>query len=284
MIAVIVINYKNEEKTIGFVRDELAKIQTRHFVVVVDNGSTEESQRKLLEAFKGSDQIVFVVPSEENLGFAKGNNLGFQVAMSQGSPETILFSNNDIRINEVGDVEKLEQKLSELPEAGIIGPKVIGLDGHLQSPEPFLPFWKRHIWAYWSTLFMSKSARRKSLMLDYADNAAEGWHYRVSGSFFMVRAKDYEACGGMDAATFLYAEEMILSERMKRIGKGVYYYPAVSIVHEHGDTTRKYYDEVRIRQLKYASDSYYYRTYIGTPKWQLLVADLTYSLKRLFRR
>lgn len=284
MIAVIVINYKNEEKTIGFVRDELAKIQARHFVVVVDNGSTEESQRKLLEAFKGSDQIVFVVPSEENLGFAKGNNLGFQVAMSQGSPETILFSNNDIRINEVGGVERLEQKLSELPDAGIIGPKVIGLDGHLQSPEPFLPFWKRHVWAYWSTLFMSKTRRRKSLMLDYADNAAEGWHYRVSGSFFMVKAKDYEACGGMDPATFLYAEEMILSERMKRIGKVVYYYPAVSIVHEHGDTTRKYYDEVKIRQLKYASDSYYYRTYIGTPKWQFIVADLTYALKRLFRR
>ena len=284
MLGIIVINYHSEEKTIEFVKEELVKISLPYAVVIVDNGSTENSRLRLLEAFKGADQNVFVVPSEENLGFARGNNLGFRVAMSQFSPETVLFANNDIRINAEGTVERLAARLAELPDAAVIGPAVIGLDGRKQSPEPFIPFWKRHIWLYWSILFLSAERRRKVFDADYAENAAEGFHYRVSGSFFMVRSSDYVAADGMDPGTFLYAEEMILSERMKRIGKGVYYYPEVSVLHEHGATTRKYYDEVKLRELKYRSECFYYKKYIGTPAWQFAIADFTYALKRLFRR
>ena len=105
MIGVIVINYHSEEKTIEFVRTELAKIRSDYAVVIVDNGSTELSRDRLLEAFKGADQYVFVVPSEENLGFAKGNNLGAEVARNQFAPDVFLFANNDIRLVEPDVVE-----------------------------------------------------------------------------------------------------------------------------------------------------------------------------------
>ena len=282
MIGIIVINYHSEEKTIEFVRTELAKISEENAVVIVDNGSTEESRNRLLEAFKGADQYVFVVPSEENLGFAKGNNLGAQVAANQFGPDVLLFANNDIRIVEMDAVDRMASKLRSLDKAGALGPKVVGLDGRLQSPEPFISFWDRHIGLYWRSLLHSKS--RRPFWEEYSQTAEEGFHYRVSGSFFMVKAADYSACGGMDPNTFLYSEEMILSERLKRIGKGVYYFPEVSVVHEHGATTRKYYDKVRVRELKYQSEKYYYKTYIGTPRWQFWVADLTYSLKKLFGR
>ncbi len=282
MIGVIVINYHSEEKTIGFVKLELSKIRSDYAVVIVDNGSTPESRGRLLKAFKGADQYVFVVPSEENLGFAKGNNLGAEVARNQFAPDVLLFANNDIRLVEPDAVDRMAAKLSALVEAGAIGPKVVGLDGRLQSPEPFISFWDRHVSLYWRSLFPSKS--RRPFWEEYSQTAGEGFHYRISGSFFMVKTEDYFACGGMDPNTFLYSEEMILSERLKRIGKGIYYFPEVSVVHEHGATTRKYYDKVRIRELKYQSEKYYYKTYIGTPGWQFLVGDLTYSLKKLLRR
>ena len=283
MIGVVVINYHSEEKTIEFVRTELAKISEENAVVIVDNGSTEEGRNRLLEAFKGADQYVFVVPSEENLGFARGNNLGAQVAANQFGPDVLLFANNDIRIVEPDAVEQMAFKLRSLDKAGALGPKVVGLDGRLQSPEPFISFWDRHIGLYCGSLFSSKSKKRP-FWEEYSQTAGEGFHYRISGSFFMVKAADYSACGGMDPNTFLYSEEMILSERLKGIGKGVYYFPEVSVVHEHGATTRKYYDKVRVRELKYRSEKYYYRTYIGTPRWQFWVADLVYSLKKMLGR
>lgn len=282
MIGVVVINYHSEDKTIEFVRAELAGISEDYAVVIVDNGSTEESRNRLLEAFKGADQYVFVVPSEENLGFAKGNNLGAQVAVNQFSPDVLLFANNDIRILEPDAVVRMAYKLRSLEDAGALGPKVLGLDGRSQSPEPFVSFWDRHVALYWGSLFSSKS--RRAFWEEYSQTASEGFHYRISGSFFMVKTADYSACGGMDPNTFLYSEEMILAERLKRIGKGVYYYPEVSVVHEHGATTRKYYDKVRVRELRYQSEKYYYKTYVGTPRWQFAVADLTYSLKRLSGR
>lgn len=281
MIGVVVINYHSEEKTIEFVRTELAKIRSDYAVVIVDNGSTELSRDRLLEAFKGADQYVFVAPSDENLGFARGNNLGAEVARNQFSPDVLLFANNDIRLVDLDTVDRMAAKLKSLDEAGALGPKVVGLDGRLQSPDPFISFWDRHVALYWRNLLPFKS---KPFWVEYSQTAEEGYHYRVSGSFFMVKAEDYFACGEMDPNTFLYSEEMILSERLRKIGKGVYYYPEVSVVHEHGATTRKYYDKVRIRELKYQSEKYYYKTYIGTPKWQFPVGNLTYSLKKLLKR
>lgn len=281
MIGVVVINYHSEDKTIEFVRTELAGISEDYAVVIVDNGSTEESRNRLLEAFKGADQYVFVVPSEENLGFAKGNNLGARVAVNQFSPDVLLFANNDIRVLEPDSVVRMASKLRSMDDAGALGPKVVGLDGRSQSPEPFVSFWDRHVALYWGRMFSSKP---KAFWEEYSQTATEGFHYRISGSFFMVKTADYSACGGMDPNTFLYSEEMILAERLKRIGKGVYYYPEVSVVHEHGATTRKYYDKVRVRELRYRSEKYYYKTYIGTPRWQFAVADFTYSLKKLAGR
>lgn len=281
MIGVIVINYRSEAKTIDFVKTELRKISAEHAVVIVDNGSTDESLGRLTEAFPEESGNVRVVASRENLGFARGNNLGAETARRLFGADLLLFANNDIRIVEPDTVERMAAKLKSLDEAGAIGPKVIGPDGRLQSPEPFVSFWDRHIALYWRSLFRPKS---RAFWEDWSQTAGEGFHYRISGSFFMVRTSDYFECGGMDSNTFLYAEEMILSERLKRIGKRVYYFPEVSVVHEHGATTRKYYDRVKVRELKYRSEKYYYRTYVGTPAWQFLVADLTYELKRLCGR
>ena len=44
MIGIVVINYRSEEKTIGFVKNELSKISSPNAVVIVDNGSTSQSK------------------------------------------------------------------------------------------------------------------------------------------------------------------------------------------------------------------------------------------------
>ena len=36
--------------------------------------------------------------------------------------------------------------------------------------------------------------------------------------------------------------------------------------------------------MAFESDCYYYRNYMGTPRWQISIARFTYFLKKLFRR
>jgi GT2 family glycosyltransferase len=286
MIAVIVINYKNEDKTISFVRDELSKIKADHEIVIVNNGADNASSSKLKDALPDSH----IIDSEENLGFAKGNNLGAEYARDHffggepGENDFLLFSNNDIHFIDSDVADSMAAKLSQLPDAAAIGPKVVGLDGRLQSPEPFQPFLDRHFLIYWSNLFMSKAKRIRRFRLDYAEKAKEGYHYRLMGSIFMVKAKEYFECGEMDPATFLFCEEPILSERLKKIRKKVYYFPRVAVLHEHGTTTKKYFERKELRQMGFKSECYYYRTYIGTPEWQIMLAKITYWIKGLFGR
>ncbi|MBR4808978.1 MAG: glycosyltransferase family 2 protein [Bacteroidales bacterium] len=281
MIGIIVINFGNTERTVRFVKEECSKVAAEHRVVVVDNGSGEAAVAELKAALEG---LADIVPAKENLGFAKGNNLGADYAIRQFGADFLLFVNNDIVFTYPDLTDRLAAKLNELPEAGIIGPKVVGPDGRLQSPSPKATFSQRNLLPYWGKLVYSKGTLRRKMMVDYAETAPEGPCATVSGCCFMVKAEAFAEAGMFDPATFLYGEEMILSARMKAIGKVTYYYPAVSVLHEHGATTRKYYDRKRIRSMKFESEAYYYRKYEKTPGWQITLGRFTLWLKGLMGR
>lgn len=280
MIGVVIINFGNPERTIRFVREECGKIGVPHQVVIVDNGSGADAVEILKKELEG---IVTILPANKNLGFAKANNLGAEYAIKQGA-DLLLFVNNDIVFTDADVVDRLAAKLAELPSTGIIGPKVVGLDGRLQSPSPKQSFAQRNLLPYWGKLIYGPRKLREKMQLDFAETASEGPCFVVSGCCFMVKAEPFTEVGMFDPATFLYAEEMILSARMAGVGLGAYYYPAVEVLHEHGATTRKYYDRRRIRRMKFESESYYYRSYEKTPSWEISLGRFTLWLKGLLGR
>lgn len=291
LLAVIVINYRMEELTIKMVQQELSKIVIPHKTIVVNNDATDTSNNLLTrelnaqlilnpeEQIADMDKDAFIISSKENLGFARGNNLGVMFCKKMFAPDYLLFTNNDIQFSDADVVERLINKMQSLPNVGVIGPRVVGLDNKEQSPHPYLSFWDRMIWMYWSTFFYSKKKKRHRFLLDYSQNAEEGFHYYVMGSFFMVRASDFYQCGMMDPKTFMYAEELILSERMKSIGRGVYYYPQVCVIHAHGATTSKF-ARGKSRDWKFDSLLYYYKNYLHVGWSMLQLGRLTHWLMK----
>ena len=213
MIGIVIVSYRSDDRTVAFVQGQLSRLSEPHRIVVVDNGATEEEAA----ALAGRIPEAVVIPAE-NRGFAAGNNLGVQYLEEKVHPDYILFTNNDIEFTEDGVIETLVRTAEAHPEAGAFGPAVVGLDGKRQGPEPYQGLWKRFVWMYLSTPFLSKSAKRRLFDLDYPEMAGEGPHYKLSGSFLLVRTADFLQAGGFDEKTFLYAEENILSERFARIG------------------------------------------------------------------
>lgn len=279
MTAVVIVNYRGSERTVKFVREECSVIAVPHKVIIVDNASTQES----FDFLSSSLPDALILSSIENLGFARGNNLGAEAARLFGA-ETILFVNNDISFLGQDVAGALAARLSELENVALIGPEVVGTDGRLQSPYPRQSFAMRHLLPYWGKLFYKADTLRAKTAADFPETAVEGPCAWVSGSCFLVDAKAFFEAGMFDPATFLYAEEAILSERLARVGKLSYYYPQVSVLHEHGAVTRKYYDRVQLRRMKFESESYYYRNYCGTPSWQIALGRFTLFLKRLAGR
>lgn len=276
-IGIVIVNYRNDEQTEAFIREDVSRISTPFRLVVVDNGATEEEARAL-EA-----RIGYPVLAHANDGFAVGNNTGIAYLTERYQLDYLLFTNTDIHIPEPGAVEALVRKMEENPRIGIIGPEVVGLDGERQSPEPYMGLWDRFVWMYLSTPFLSKEKKRRRFALDYPSKAEEGFHYKVMGSFFLCRTKDLLAVGNFDPHTFLYAEEPILSERMAGIGQGVYFLPSVQVVHEHGSTIKSHYSQRQQALHRFESEAYYYRTYKHYSRFSIALVRWLYRMILLFK-
>lgn len=288
MLTIVIVNYKNDLLTARFIKEQLSLIKLEKNILIVNNSANIESTTYLSETlnaavfndgiFEKSSNGIYILPDNENLGFAKGNNKAVDFSFKYLSPSYFLFTNNDIVLKDSDVVERLLHVMSQKSDIGLIGPKVIGLKGECQSPYPYIDFLSKYCWMYLCTPFASKQWKIKAFNLDYAQNAKEGYHYRVMGSFFLMRAEDYKLCGGMDSNTFLFSEEQILSERLNTIGKRVYYYPSVTVIHAHGVTTKKELGLSGINKCKLESDIYYYQKYKNTPVWKILIGKYVYLI------
>lgn len=276
MVGIVIVSYRSDDLTVRFVREDLSRISVPYRVVVVDNGETGSSdlQEKLPE--------VTVLVSE-NRGYASACNLGAEWLRDQVHAESVLFCNNDLRFQSDRVVETLCETLSAHPEVGAIGPCIVGPDGRRQSPEPYRGLWNRYVWMYVLTPFLSRERKIRKFQLDYAEKASEGYHYKLMGSFLMVRAEAFFEAGCFDEQTFLYAEEPILSERLSRIGKRCWFCPSVTVVHDHGAVIGSSFKRKETDWMQFRSMAYYYRRYRGYPAWEISLVRMLYRLIQVVR-
>ncbi len=296
-VGTIVVSYHSDELTIKMVKEQLSKIKNKQKIVIVNNGATLSSSKNIAQAINGEvitditksdfgQSDYYVIHNENNSGFAKGNNIGVKFLENHFKIDYLLFTNNDIQIIVKDVVEQLVAKMQSCPQIGIIGPKVVGLDGKCQSPDNYVPFWDEILWMTWGRFLRIKSAKTFN-----RDAAPSGFYYRVMGSFFMTRYKDFVDCGKMDEKTFLFGEEVILSERMKKINKKVYYLSSTTVLHAHGQTISKHVNLTRGAKIMYNSLLYYFKYYRNVNNVDIMLSKLVFypyiyiqNLFRLFKR
>ena len=276
MVGIVIVSYRSDDLTVRFVREDLSRISVPYRVVVVDNGET--GSRALQEKLPEVTVLV-----SENHGYASACNLGAEWLRDQVHPEFILFCNNDLRFQSDRVVETLCETLSAHPEVGAIGPCIVGPDGRRQSPEPYRGLWNRYVWMYVLTPFLSRDRKIRKFQLDYAEQASEGYHYKLMGSFLMVRAEAFFEAGCFDEQTFLYAEEPIFSERLSRIGKRCWFCPSVTVLHDHGAVIKSSFKSKETDWMQFRSMAYYYRRYRGYPAWEISLVRMLYRLIQVVR-
>lgn len=270
MLGIVAIDYKNPRLTIDFCLKQLPRVDVPYVCVVVVNGATEEEVDCLAqgmgayvvrEGMDGVDkeQCLFLLPSAENRGFARGNNFGVEFLTRHFEVEHLLFSNTDIEILSPNCVSVLLDRLKRNDEIGAIGPCVVGLDGQYQEPhDRVISVYRQIGWM----LFPFLRKRRKASEASAPTRRPESrYTYWVQGSFLLVRRSDFERVGMFDSHTFLYSEEPILAERLKRIGKRMYYEASVEILHYEGGTIVRKHGSKRSARMAMESNCYYYRAY-----------------------
>lgn len=218
MVSIITINYNGFSDTCELI-DSLYKNETVDFeVIVIDNASKENEAEKLAKLYPQ----IKAIRSEVNLGFAGGNNLGYDNA----SGNHILFMNNDMIV----DKPFLQPLINRFESSGLIGlvsPKI----KYLYSPDTI---------QYAGFTVFSPIVMRNHLI---------GEKHKDDGSFdeAAITGSAHGACmltsrslidkiGKMTDVYFLFYEEHDWSIRFKEAGYQVWYEPASCVYHKESMT------------------------------------------------
>jgi GT2 family glycosyltransferase len=118
-LATIIVNHNTPQLTIQTVRSVLRSNYLSDLVIIIDNGSSDNSADIFAEALPE----IQVYRLDKNRGYAAGLNQGIQAAITDRARQ-FLFLNSDVILDEKC-IEILIAELHDHPEAGIAGPAIL---------------------------------------------------------------------------------------------------------------------------------------------------------------
>lgn len=273
MTVFVILHYLSYEMTQECV-DRLRKtFQNQTYqVVIVDNGSGNGSGERLQERYQGQKNC-HVLMGKENLGFARGNNLGYRYAREHLKPDYVVVMNNDVLIEDPKFLEQIE-KLQKETDFDVLGPDVVNKIGEHQSPmqekgytleeiealvkfrENKLKHFAWYYYPYWvrcSISFYRK--RKKHLPLRPENKLSKSRQKQVvlhgSCVIFSRRYIQQEE-DAFCPETFLYLEEDILHYLCQRKGYKMVYDPSVKVRHlEDVSTDMAYHSNCRKEKMHF---------------------------------
>ena len=225
--AFVILHHKTLDVTIQCL-ESLLKVASDSPIVVVDNGSCDGSGEEVRRIFGNK---VVVIISDNNLGFARGNNLGFNYVKQHYSVDCVVVMNNDVIITQPDLGECLVGYMKE-NGVDVCGPDVLTPEGRHQNPlqqESFSTFrivkwmvmdwlrlmalrlhlFERQILATYITVGNSYQKQDVDLT-NITDCVLHGSCVAYSSNY--LSKEDF----AFVPVTFLYAEEMLLADYCKR--------------------------------------------------------------------
>ncbi|APT76066.1 hypothetical protein LN42_06480 [Marinitoga sp. 1137] len=271
----LILHYQTIEDTIECVESIFNNIEYDNYnIVIVDNGSPNKSGIELKQKYKNNKKIMVLI-NEKNLGFAKGNNIGFKYIKNNENSDFIVMINNDTIIKQKDFLNKVISVYKN-ERFHVLGPKIISLvDNKNQNPQNVLyknksdviKAIKKFKILYFLNLilldnfirlvyknFLKKSLNKEKKFL------GEKKDQKLHGSC-LIFSKDYiEKYDGLYDKTFMYAEEDILYFITKRDNLKMIYNPEIVIYHKEDSATNS------ILKKDYLKRRFIYKNHIKSLK------------------
>ena len=231
-LSVIIVNWNSKEHLVRCLQSlREQECSLIYEVIVVDNGSTDGSDRILEE----ESEWVRTYLSKDNLGFATASNAGIR----RSCGEYVCLVNPDVVLSP-NTLQKLYRYMADHPAVGIAGPRVLSPDGTLQVTCRVFPSLRTTLCrALALDRLFPRSRFLSSSFMDYSDHDREEAVDVLTGCFWIVRREAIDAVGLLDEKFFLYSEDVDWCKRFCEAGWLVSFYPDVEVEHVGGGSSTK---------------------------------------------
>ncbi|HML05513.1 MAG TPA: glycosyltransferase family 2 protein [Methanobacterium sp.] len=264
-VSIIILNWNGWEDTIECLESIFKINYPNYSVIVVDNGSEDDSIKKIKDYCNGkletnspffeytsgnkpinfteffTDELetntpkidiancLFIMKNKKNYGFADGNNIGIRFALNYLHSDYFLLLNNDTVVDNdfINDMVKVSESDDKI---GLVGPKIYSYDRPKEIQSTGFEI-------RWS------SGEIASIGHTEIDNGQFNEIKNVdcvSGCAMLVKKEVIQKLGDyLDHEYFLYYEDMDACVRVNKAGYEINYVPGSKIWHKTSSTSKK---------------------------------------------
>lgn len=222
-------------------------------VIVVDNGSTDGSPDAVTAQYPETQLIA----TGENLGFAKGNNVGLRA--SKGRYLCLLNSDTVLL---PGTVKTLCEYMDANSSVGMASPRILNTDGSLQ---PTCSRFPRLSLSLSIALGISNLFPRSPL---FGRDRITWWDYNeerfvdvLAGCFWFVRKEAFDDVGPLDETYFMYGEDFDWCKSFDEHDWKIALYPEAEAIHHGGGSSKN--APVRFYLARQEAQLLYWRKHHG---------------------
>lgn len=216
-LSIITVNYNGLNDTCALI-DSIPFNEDME-VIVVDNGSREDEASMLQTQYPH----IKAIRSDQNLGFAGGNNLGIKVAKGK-----YLYLINNDTIFKYFNPQVLIKRLKASPKIGMVCPKI--RFAWENNPIQFAGY----------TPLSAITVRNRAIGFGEEDKGQYDAPHQTPyahGAAMMLKREVIDKVGLMPECFFLYYEELDWSMMTNRAGYEIWYEPASTIYHKESQST-----------------------------------------------
>lgn len=224
-VSIVILNYNGADLLNQFL-PSVIQLSEAAKIIVVDNGSTDQSVKVLTQNFPSVD----IIQLENNYGFCGGYNR----SLKQIESEYIVLLNSDVEVTP-NWLTPLLSVLKKHPNVAAVQPKILsytkkdhfeyaGAGGGFIDSLGY-PFCRGRLFNY-----TAKDSGQ------YNDTREVFW---TSGACMAIRSEIFHDLGGFDETFFAHMEEIDLCWRIQRAGLKVFYCGESQVYHVGGSTLSK---------------------------------------------
>jgi N-acetylglucosaminyl-diphospho-decaprenol L-rhamnosyltransferase len=239
-INIVFVNYFMKDEILHAVASVRNDISDCPYAVQITVSDNSQNQDGIKEALAAQFPMVRYIDCGENVGFGKGNTIGFMA-----TPARYYFAlNPDIIIPENSRaIERVVRFMDEHPRVGGIGLKLLNTDGTLQYScyrfdllSMFIkPFKQIHLDEKYKWI---RKFSDRLLMKDFDHNTTRPVDW-VLGAAMVARQEALHQAGWFDERYFMYLEDNDLCRTMWNYGWPIYYVHDIIITHKHARESAK---------------------------------------------